>query len=100
MSVFWQCAAVARAEPGKQLKGATGAKPPPQLPSGCRGDVPRARRGDLGRGTVPAPRREVLIHGAEPPAGEGDAALAPAAGCSRWGWHPGSPGVPAAERAQ
>lgn len=54
-----------------------GAKPLPRLPSGCRGDVTWARRGDLGGGTVPAPCWEVLIHSTELPAEEGNTALAP-----------------------
>lgn len=77
-----------------------GAKPLPWPPLGCGGNVTQARRGDLGSGTVPAPRREVLIHGTEPPAGESNAALAPVAGCSRRGWHPGTPGFPPAEQAE
>lgn len=86
----------------ERFEGAIGARcqPPPQLPLGCGGDIPYAQRGHRGGGTVPAPHREVLIHRAEPLAGEGNAALATAAGCWRRGRRAGTPSFLHAEREE
>lgn len=67
---------------------------------GVWGDIPYAQRGDGGGGTVPAPHREVLIHRAEPLAGEGNAARATAAGCWRRGRHAGIPSFLHAEQEE
>lgn len=70
-------------QPGRAGKG-LGARRDPHIPRGHR-----AQRGDLGGGggSVPAPGREVLIHGAEPRPGKAEG-CSPQAGCSppglRW----------------